>query len=1312
MAACLVHQQLAAAACPGKSSRNHRSSSSPREKPERREGEKRERDRRRKARHLATEAEEGLEEEEDEDEECDWTLLSPCAWCPSRQVRYVCLGSCVGIGTLCLAAPLAPCEAQRALGLASRCDSGRTSWNGDITWAAGGTSPGKLMKRATAHLRGGEDGDGAAFSSGPLAVQLTQAYTPTASHLPDDEPEGFEILHDKALPEYAARDKHSYSPAQAFERCLELEDRCSGVTCEMEKLKRPLTMKTTPPPRASRNELAKLLVQNGRIYNRSSGKVERFDPFGGGEKPRFRNGQIVGGLLTGLYLCTVRASWFHMSAPVNTISYRKRRDGIARHPTRVAENGGDPGLASVDNDTSPPPPAVHADNAPAADVLAMLSPSPGRLNARKPRRSLQDPSVLAPAMGFDRRQDCWIARGKCESSAKWHELHPEGLASITRPSLILDIENFVLTDEITLWGLKSAADARLQRVASELSPYTIWMPSERDEKKQQEKFRLRFRHNAEAGELLDLSLGCDSRTAATVLLLPPHHVDNAHHLHKDLIMKVAFLLKHFRLKAKDTQLYLFNGDSKLWKRHIVMMHMLDAVFQKVVYPFEMLTTAGTNRCHRRMLYTPAFSWPTPDWAGYEATYGRWGQQNWRGVAAHWVSLVAQSLNLTHYYTAANAAKRCEMLLESAVPKLVWLARGKGAHNRRILNLGTVLEEMQKSFLVTTLGKKASDFEDKHWPLAKQTLTALLRQLADADILAGYFGAGIANMLYLRPGALAVVIQGPGYWFSQRIFLNLAAHRGLSFYIADVTRHHHERDGINNVELPIDFIEGLREDMLERLKSECAVKLPVSALVLEQPEEAAAALLEPVFESGWDSEDGRCQPGDSLQWDRGALGSARLSRFRLSRCYLVRTSDGVWGTSDFHTWDSGLGKKAAQLQQATAALPRASLPGTPEAICQWTRQRSWKTFSTSLYPVLPQRFPDRDISAVVAFAEPNSTSAWSAFVEAFSVWYFARSLAMEQRLAHHLVWEPGSERFLSEDSPLELIGSLPSFYAIGAEDDGTSLLRVRQRQSVLCDCHFAHSPLECKGLASADEAFAAAFFNFADGSLKSCGEGCPAWEARLRPVLRAALERALQLQGPVFNSAAAGPPPPGLTTLFVCPYGSDEDVDILPASAYRRAGLGLQLEDLVIVVAPLPIDSEAEERCRALLRGLPSSLQAAANAWLRDAGMERRLPEPQLRKGLSATMAFASLVLGRSLLCPPESARKAMCFWAALGGGASILTSGRRLFEGHRPALPPQAAWIDDVRPVRKSHTQLNSPLPADQAARMSPQELLQWIRMS
>ena len=70
------------------------------------------------------------------------------------------------------------------------------------------------------------------------------------------------------------------------------------------------------------------------------------------------------------------------------------------------------------------------------------------------------------------------------------------------------------------------------------------------------------------------------------LLLPQHHVDNTHHLHKDLIMKVAFLLVHFQLQPADTRLYLLEGNKGRFAHHALFTHTLDAVLQKVIYPFE------------------------------------------------------------------------------------------------------------------------------------------------------------------------------------------------------------------------------------------------------------------------------------------------------------------------------------------------------------------------------------------------------------------------------------------------------------------------------------------------------------------------------------------------------------------------------------------------------------------------------------------------------------------------------------------------------------------------------------------------------
>eukprot|EP00971_Amphidinium_carterae_P227162 4505937-Amphidinium_carterae.1 len=57
----------------------------------------------------------------------------------------------------------------------------------------------------------------------------------------------------------------------------------------------------------------------------------------------------------------------------------------------------------------------------------------------------------------------------------------------------------------------------------------------------------------------DFQTHCQSYVAGTSLLLPPHILYHVHHLHNDLIMKVAYLLYHFKLEPKKTTLYLLNG---------------------------------------------------------------------------------------------------------------------------------------------------------------------------------------------------------------------------------------------------------------------------------------------------------------------------------------------------------------------------------------------------------------------------------------------------------------------------------------------------------------------------------------------------------------------------------------------------------------------------------------------------------------------------------------------------------------------------------------------------------------------------------
>lgn len=1048
-----------------------------------------------------------------------------------------------------------------------------------------------------------------------------------------EAPKGYEVRLGESLRDYAAADASRYTLEEARARCDVLVSTCSGYVCSQ----------------------------------------------GGG--PRWSTKSRV--------MCTVRSGWTPYASDTDTLFLKVAPtvlEALRSFPNlgRVPQGAQAWNEERVAGQKRWQPPGGQSEVGSTARAVQEFQDKPeqqestniiasaggsaqrGGLSAVTEDNDDFDASLpLAPAEGWQLRDSCWQRKAKCKSSAKWHELHPEGLLGLRRPALVLDLEAVLIHEKVIARGLSYAQQRRLDSAHLELAPYVYWQAdkSEFDSP----RFSLGFRTEAGA---LDLSHECDSTVEGTAILLPPHHPDNVHHLHKDLLFKVAYLLTHFRLQPASTRLYLLRGDERRFFKHTVMMHALDAILRDVVYPFERILEKRERVCHRRFLYTPSWSWPTRLWSGYDTTVGRWGYQNWRGVASNWARWLADGLGLADLYSLEGAKRRCREILAGTPPSVLWTSRQTAANPRRIVNLQELLSELRQSFAVSTIGD-ADDFADNAWPAARPTLISIIRRVVDADVLGGYFGAGMVNMLYVRPGAVILVLQGPGWFFSQQIFKNLAALRRVSFYVSDVHMYQESQEEQWCVRLPVEYGKLLRADLLDRVKRECGEGVTDIWPLLDEPEDTktAAPPSWALWEYGRDFEEPRCAPGETLQWDGGALGNASLSPFELARCYLVRNKACRWGQEDFHTWDRGAAKVAAYVELETQRRWAAKVekpPSSQAELCRWAAARGSDSREPASFTgaVLVQGL------AAAPGSVSNASTGWRELAVAMALWYFGRSLALELRLSHHVLAEGGVPVLVRAFPPLCMSGF--------SQPEG-----ARKTVLALCACTSqgrASVPLlDCP--VQPNSPFAAALFAYPD--LEAA--------FNYRTHLLSGLERALDLRGPSFRIEEAGPPPRGLAALFHCPREYDAGA-ILSASAYADAGLGTKLDSLDIVVAPFESGSPtlAElERCQQLVTGVVEVLT--------ELGGKR----VKVRVGLSATRAAAVLALARTTLCPAEDPVKALCFWAALGGERAFLPSSPWLFEATRPSLPRHMHWLDATS-VRL--------LPSAEAARMRAQEIVQWVR--
>ena len=137
--------------------------------------------------------------------------------------------------------------------------------------------------------------------------------------------------------------------------------------------------------------------------------------------------------------------------------------------------------------------------------------------------------------------------------------------------------------------------------------------------------------------------------------------------------------------------------------------------------------------------------------------------------------------------------------------------------RSVANFDAVLPELRKNLDVSVLGPGFS-----RAPEAVKDLLGLLRR---ADALAGLHGAGLAHVLYLRPGALLLELK-TGYGLHKAMFAEMARQRGVAYYAVDVRRHTGPRGVILPRSVAAKLSEGLREAVaLHRAEAKNKTKEP-------------------------------------------------------------------------------------------------------------------------------------------------------------------------------------------------------------------------------------------------------------------------------------------------------------------------------------------------------------------------------------------------------------------------------------------------------------------------------------------------------
>ena len=176
-------------------------------------------------------------------------------------------------------------------------------------------------------------------------------------------------------------------------------------------------------------------------------------------------------------------------------------------------------------------------------------------------------------------------------------------------------------------------------------------------------------------------------------------------------------------------------------------------------------------------------------------------------------------NVPHDLGAENKQKLLQLTPTQIVnkyrPKIMWVKRLSG--QRRMGNLEDVIRYFEiKGFDII----ECCDWTLIHESLKNATVddrNVILRdyisQFHEVDILIGLHGAGLTNVLYMKPGSILIELKVP-YGFAWASFANIASQMGLSYYTADVRRY---CEPLCN--FPKGYIKQLIVEIKERYKME-------------------------------------------------------------------------------------------------------------------------------------------------------------------------------------------------------------------------------------------------------------------------------------------------------------------------------------------------------------------------------------------------------------------------------------------------------------------------------------------------------------
>ena len=283
-------------------------------------------------------------------------------------------------------------------------------------------------------------------------------------------------------------------------------------------------------------------------------------------------------------------------------------------------------------------------------------------------------------------------------------------------------------------------------------------------------------------------------------IITPCRIDNNFHLHNDVLLPTFIDLIEsnlsFPLLSTNITGYIFDGDNKQKENALILYWMLWIMFNDNIKSYEKeFSNNDITHCFKTLIWGQNRA---PLFYNQQGRFGIYQSQQSQIWYYQYYIFIKLGVKFDNFYenVAISISKiQKEKLLQLTPtqivtkyrPKVMWITRLTG--QRRMGNLKDVLRYFQiKGFDIIeccdwSLIHKSLKNDDKKMIILRD----YIQKFQDIDILIGLHGAGLTNVLYMKPGSILIELKVP-YGFAWASFANIASQMGIAYYTADVRRY--------------------------------------------------------------------------------------------------------------------------------------------------------------------------------------------------------------------------------------------------------------------------------------------------------------------------------------------------------------------------------------------------------------------------------------------------------------------------------------------------------------------------------------------